>query len=91
MVSPRTRLVVAMNTQTWVPKIMHAVHFFFADCVYQGIKVVEAVSTSLDVLMFDYLASVMQQLKLREQHLVSSRYPVFVFVFLNLCAPPGSS
>ena len=52
MVSQRTRLIVTMNTQTWFLKNMHEQHVLLSVN-----KVgVEAPCTSLDALMFDYLA-----------------------------------
>ena len=44
----------------------------------------EAPCTSLDELMFDCIVCVMQRPKRRAEHLVSSRQPVFVFLFLLL-------
>jgi hypothetical protein len=56
-------------------------------------SVVEEPSTSFDGLMFDYLAFVLQQLKQLEEHLVSSRHSVLVFVlrltFVSHLAQPG--
>ena len=46
-------------------------------------KVVEVPCSSLDALMFDYLAFVMQQLKRKEEHHVSSRQSLCVFVLLS--------
>ena len=48
------------------------------------IKLVEAPCTSLDELMFDCIVCVMQRPKRRAEDLVSSRQPVFVFLFLLL-------
>ncbi len=42
------------------------------------------VGTNLDEMMFDCLSFVMQQLQWREEHLVSNRHPMFVFVFVLL-------
>jgi hypothetical protein len=44
----------------------------------------ELYDNKLDELIFDYLAFVLQELKLREEHLVSCRR--HEFVFLNFCA-----
>ena len=52
MVSRRTRLIVAMNTQTWFPKNMHAQHVLLS----LNKVGVEASCASLHELMFDNLA-----------------------------------
>jgi hypothetical protein len=56
-------------------------HMFCCACASRS-KVLEAPCTSLDVMRFDILVFVLQQLKRREEDLVSSRHPVFV---LYLC------
>ena len=75
MVVSRTCLIVPRNTHK---PSSHGVYVLLS--VYTKSTVVEAPSASLDELMFDCLAFVMQGLQLREERLVvSSRHPVFVF------------
>ena len=83
MLVSRTCLIITLKTQTWIPKTCMECAFCFC-WTWVPRKVVGAQCTSSEVLMFDYLAFLMQQLKGQEERWVS-RQQVFVFG-----VPPGS-
>ena len=64
--------------QKYACMMVHGVHILLS--VWKKSTVVKSKSTSLHECMFDYFSFVMQQLKGREECLLVSRNPVFVFM-----------